>query len=64
MTTALVVIDSKLDELKLPLVEGPGDGGRAYVPRLALDLVRQYFEWVALIEQGMGLNVSHIDSRS
>ncbi|KZV63847.1 hypothetical protein PENSPDRAFT_757664 [Peniophora sp. CONT] len=50
-TTALVVIDSRLHELKLPLVEGPGDGGRAYVPHLAFDLARQYFEWIALIEQ-------------
>ncbi|VDB85420.1 unnamed protein product [Peniophora sp. CBMAI 1063] len=50
--TALVVIDSGLHELKLPLVEGPGDGGRAYARHFALDHVGQYFEWVALFERG------------
>ena len=61
-TTALVVIDSRLHELKLPLVAGPGDGGRAYTPRLALQLVDQYFEWIALVEEGMYPPVLRLDS--
>ena len=58
--TSLVVFDSRLHELKLPLVEGPGDGGRAYVPHLALNLVQQYFEWIALVEQGTSAVVNRL----